>query len=192
MKKAMRGLVLGLALLVLSGTGVLAQESEITMFGTVSTTSESAVLATFIASIDDGALANTSMSVSNILGAPVGEGFPSGGDESGGISIYLFNSIGTTYKFHTTENPDVGAGLNPDGTLSPGGTWTVQLSEILAALFPDRVPADRDFAGYAWVIGHFDAVAGTYFNAFSLAGASQSFLMEPSAGGMPVAVETGQ
>ncbi|HSR50915.1 MAG TPA: hypothetical protein VLV83_08795 [Acidobacteriota bacterium] len=192
MSKARVVFIVGVVLMIASGANLMAQEAEISLFGVAGTTSQSAVLATFVASIDDGTAAGSSLSVSNLLGAPVGEGFPTGGDESGAITLYLFNSIGTVYMFSTAEHPDVGAGLNPDGTLSPGGTWTVQLSEILTALHPDRVPADRDFAGYAWVIADFDAVGGTYFNSFPLAGASQAFLMEPAGGGLPVSLDGGQ
>ncbi|MEE8585794.1 MAG: hypothetical protein V3T83_13185, partial [Acidobacteriota bacterium] len=133
--------------LVASGMNAVAQDQSITILGDSGTTSQSAVLASFLASIDDGAAANTGISISNILGTPSGSGFPAGGDESGPIWIYLFNSIGTVYTFHTSDHPEVGSGLDSEGNLAPGGTYTVSLSEILQHLFPDREPADRDFVG---------------------------------------------
>lgn len=181
-----------LVFLLALSINVAAQDESITILGDSGTTSQSALLASFVASIDDGAAASTGISISNILGAPSGSGFPGGADESGPIWIYLFNSIGTVYVFHTDEFPDVGSGLDVDGSLAPGGTYTVNLREILIALHPDREPADRDFAGYAWVVANFDAATGTYFNFFPLVGASQAFQMEPAVGGIPVEVESGQ
>lgn len=177
------------------GTNAAAQgaqdESSITLLNGVGTAGQSAVLAAYVVSIDDGRAARTGMSVSNILGVPAGSGFPSGENETGSIWVYLFNSIGTVYVFHTSDHPDVGSGLDLDGKLAPGGTWTVNLFEILQALHPDRQPADRDFAGYAWIVADYDAVAGTYFNSFPLEGVSQAFQMQPTLGGIPVVVENG-
>ncbi len=178
--------------LVAAGMNAVAQDESITIFGDVSTASQSAVLASFLSSLDDGNAASTALSISNILGAPSGSGFPSGGDESGPIWIYLFSSTGKVYTFHTDDHPDVGSGLNVDGSLSPGGTYSVFLHQILQALFPDRVPADRNFTGYAWVVANFDAVTGTYVNSFPALEASQAFLMQPSVGGLPVSTGNGQ
>lgn len=163
-----------------------AQQKSLTFLNQSTTTSQSALLVAFASSIDDGEATSTAISVSNILGVPSGSGFPEGQDESGPLSFYLFNNIGTVYTFHTADHPDIGFGLDLDGNLPPGGTYSVFLHEILQALHPDRVPADRDFTGYAWIVADFDAAAGTYFNSFPLVGVSQSFQMVPVTGGLPV------
>ena len=172
------------------GINAVAQDKSITIMGDSGTTSQSAVLASFLASINDGDAANSSLSVSNVLGSPPGSGFPSGGDDSGSLWFHCYNQNGAVYWFHTADHPDVGAGLDLEGNLAPGGTYTVNLWEILRALHPDREPADRDFVGYCWVVADFDAVAGTYFNTF-LTG-NQSFQMEPSPGGIPIGDNGGQ
>lgn len=192
MSKMRTASLFAVVFLLAFGMNAAAQDESITILGESTTAGQSAVLAAFVVSIDDGNAAGTGMSISNILGAPAGSGFPSGGNESGPIWVYLFNNIGTVYAFHTSDHPDVGAGLDLDGNLPPGGTWTVQLFEILQALHPDREPADRDFAGYAWVVADFDAVAGTFFNSFPLVGASQAFQMEPAVGGIPVMLDGSQ
>lgn len=178
--------LLALALMMAFALPAFGQEEPITLMSSSSTTSQSAVLAAFLTSLDDGAAAASALSVSNILGSPIGSGFPGGGNESGPLTIYLFNGIGTVYTFSTADHPDVGSGTDIEGNLDPGATYTVNLSEILQALFPDRVPADRDFVGYGWIVADFDAVAGTFFNFFPLVGATQSFQMQPTGGGIPV------
>ncbi len=146
MSKVRAILFFGVILLVAFSLTGMAQEGPITFLNGAATTSQTALLASFLASLDDGATANSAMSISNILGTPPVNGLPSGGDESGSLWIFLYNQSGTNYQFHTADFPEVGSGLDADGSLSSGGTYTVNLREILTALFPDREPADRDFS----------------------------------------------
>ena len=165
----------------------------------VSTLSQTAVFAAFLSSIDGGHSGDAAISVSNVLAHPGGFPFDdnySGKDVRGGLSFFLFDNgckgegpcEPVRYRFDTVNNPTVGTGLDGDGQLGPGGTYTVGLSEILQALFPDE---PHDFNGYAWIVGYFDAITGTYSNFFPLIGASQSFVLQPAPNWIPVDLDAG-
>ena len=68
---------------------------------------------------------NTAISVTN----------PAYEDEmaSGGLTFTFYGMGGTVATYDTTEDMIAGDGLEADGTLSPGGTYQVLASEILAA-----------------------------------------------------------
>jgi hypothetical protein len=139
----------------------------------------SAVFAALMASLP-AANIDTLISVSNTMGVPDFVD-PVGEDTQGTIEFFLWNQDGTLITYDTAQNPDLGSGLNADGTLGPGQTYTVFLREILAELGFEE---DEFFTGYAWVIGNFDAVAGTY-NIQLLGpelGFTQAFIFEPNVG----------
>ena len=85
------------------------------------TLTQTAVFAAFLASIGDGAGANSAISVSNILGSPSGYGFPQGGDTQGPLWIYFYDTAADeAWVFNTADNPTVGAGLDESGNLCQG------------------------------------------------------------------------
>ena len=94
---------------------------------------------------------NTAISVTN----------PAYGDEmaSGGLMFTFYGMGDVVGMYDTTVDPIVGAGLEADGTLSPGGTYQVLASEILAATdwgatFQGHVYLRADYTnctGLGWV-----------------------------------------
>ena len=94
---------------------------------------------------------NTAISVTN----------PAYGDEmaSGGLTFTFYGMGGVVATYDTTVDPIVGVGLEDDGTLSPGGTYQVLASEILAATdwgetFQGHVHLRADYtncSGLGWV-----------------------------------------
>ena len=96
-------------------------------------------------------LYNTAISVTN----------PAYGDEmaAGGLTFTFYGMGGVVATYDTTVDPIVGVGLEDDGTLSPGGTYQVLASEILAATdwgetFQGHVHLRADYtncSGLGWV-----------------------------------------
>ena len=94
---------------------------------------------------------NTAISVTN----------PAYGDEmaSGGLMFTFYGMGDVVGMYDTTVDPIVGVGLEADGTLSPGGTYQVLASEILAATnwgetFQGHVHLRADYthcSGLGWV-----------------------------------------
>ncbi len=164
------------------------------------TTSQTAVFAAFLS---DSAIPNTleiqtAISVSNVLATPPGfqSDFlnPTGGDTRGTLEFYLWNDDGQLYFYETDMSTTIGRGLNEDGTLGPGQTFTVFFRDILReAGFP---VGETEFLGYGWVVANFDGVAGTYNVAVFDIGFTQSFELLPGVGqgtsdrcGLPVVVQ---
>jgi hypothetical protein len=138
-----------------------------------------AVFAALMASLP-AANIDTLISISNTMGVPDFVG-PVGEDTQGSIEFFLWNQDGTLIVYDTAQNPELGAGLNADGTLGPGQTYTVFLREIMAELGFDD---EEFFTGYGWVVANFDAVQGTY-NIQLLGpelGFTQNFIFEPNMG----------
>ena len=91
-----------------------------------------------------------------------------------------FSCLGAVWLFCEAQDPDVGnlsfdssgvdpvigTGLNEDGELEAGGTWTVFFSEVLTAV--GVALEDQNFIGYCHVVGEFDAIVGTYANVNTL------------------------
>ena len=129
--------------------------------------------------------------MSNILGAPagyLGDKYDAFGDRHGTVEIYLWNRDGTAMMYET--GPDSpGAGLDESGELWPCRTYTVRLAEILSQItgLPE---SDNEFTGYGWIIGNFDAIAGTYNVTIFGLGFTQNFELTPtvgnSIGGIPL------
>lgn len=157
------------------------QESE--------TTPYRAVFAQYLAVIPNAADPSLSvdcaLSVSNVCSAPeelklfIGDS-SDGAPTSGRITLYLYNLDGTEIQYRTDGNSP-GDGLNPDGSLGSGQTWTVRLAEILAAA-EGKPEAEIQFRGYGWVLSDFDCLAGTYSNTVFGVGFTQSYEMLPAMG----------
>ena len=138
---------------------------------------------------------NCAISISNVCPVPEKSGLESWGlgsdlarSTSGVFAIILYDRDGTEYSFSSHGNSYlkdgslIGAGLNPDGTLEPGQTFTVNLQEVLAAV-QDVYPRDvKEFVGYAWILSEFDCLAGTYSNTIYGLGFSQAFELKPAMG----------
>lgn len=146
-------------------------------------TARRAVFAQFLAVFpneeDPDFSVNSAMSISNVCAAPEGlSPFLGREPTEGRVAVYLYDMSGnlTTY---ITDSDALGEGLNPGGTLKPGQTWTVNLSEILAAATGNK---RNQFRGYGWVLSEFDCLGGTYSNTIYGLGFTQNFEMLPAMG----------
>ena len=115
--------------------------------GIFATTDQTAVFVTFAAHIaaEAGVAGHgevsptpeisTSISVSNPLAMDPMSPFLdlSGFDTVGTIEVYLWDQTAGDLIPYETSDDSVGTGLDMDGTLSPGGTWTFLLSDLLIA-----------------------------------------------------------
>lgn len=124
------------------------------------------------------------ISVSNVCAGPGSVAYLTGRDEApirGSVALFLYNSDGTPISYVTDSNSP-GTGLNADGTLGAGQTWTVRLAEVLnAAGFKDKA-GKAEFNGYGWILSEFDCLAGTYNNTIFGLGFTQNFEMLPAMG----------
>ncbi|MDE2926644.1 MAG: hypothetical protein OXT71_09625 [Acidobacteriota bacterium] len=95
--------------------------------------------------------------VSNVLSAPEGvdtAGGPCEGDTRvGTLEIHLYNRDGDEPMVYETTGDSPGDGLDENGMLAPGQTYTVSVAELGGE--------DRAFVGYGWIVGNFDGIAGT-------------------------------
>jgi hypothetical protein len=157
----------------------------------------SAVLASLMMSQAGGEELETAISVSNTCAAPeLGEGLPHCGVESTG-PVWLFCNAqdGTNWAFNSSadfvEGAPIGSGLDEEGMLAPGGTFTVFLSEVIEAVVGEGAE-EVSFVGYCWVVGQdFEAIAGTYVNFLPLVGIQQDFAMQSDFTGVPIMPEGG-
>ena len=161
-----------------AGSGASGTDT-ITVLNSETTTSQSAVFAAFLSSIGDSDV-NTAISVSNVLKSPagsLGDFFDQFGDTTGVVQFFLCDRDGTPMWYETGPGSP-GLGLLPNGQLGPGQTYTVLLSEILAEITGQ--PVDQsEFVGYGWVVGNFDAIAGTYNVTIFGVGFTQNFELLP-------------
>lgn len=98
---------------------------------------------------------------------------------SGPIEFHLYSHDGNYYFYETSQTlfaGSIGEGLDSQGRLGHGQTFTVTLDELLTA-----AQVERSFVGYAWIIGNFAAIQGTCEILNSVAGPSV-FSLEPSLG----------
>ena len=121
---------------------------------------QSAVFASYLVSIpsdDPDQVIDTYLSVSNVLSAPGGvdtAGSPYEGDDRvGTLEIYLYSRDDDEPMVYETTGDSPGAGLDENGMLAPGHTYTVRLAEL--------VGEENAFVGYGWIVGNFDGIAGT-------------------------------
>ncbi len=168
-----------------AGSGALGTDTT-TLMTTTSTTSQSAVFAAFMSNIPSeivGTDVTTAISVSNVLAAPVGtlgDLFEEYGDTEGTVEFYLWDRDGTAYTYETSAGSP-GIGLDADGKLGVGETYTVVLSELLREI-TGLPAAEIEFNGYGWVIGNFDAIGGTYNVTIFGVGFTQNFELMPGMG----------
>jgi hypothetical protein len=146
-------------------------------------TARRAVFAQFLAVFpneeDPNFSVNSAMSISNVCAAPDAlSPFLGREPTEGRVAIYLYDMSGTLTTFITASDM-LGEGLNPDGTLKAGQTWTVNLSEVLSAATGSK---KREFRGYGWVLSEFDCLVGTYSNTIYGLGFTQNFEMLPAMG----------
>lgn len=186
-------LICGVVLLAFGVNAAAARGSDAQVFLQEEGTSQfSATLASFVTSLATGE--QTAVSVSNPLATPQVEGvdftgFPAGGDTEGPVWAFCYNAIeqGQVYVYNSSVDP-VGGGLDGDGMLVPGATWTVYVHDILATQGFD--PAADNFVGYCYFVGEFDAIVGTYVNILGSVNSQQSFAMQADFTGVPITVST--
>ena len=152
-----RAMLFSAILLAVAVGGTAMAGTSVSFMAAGHTSEQSAVFASYLVSIpnEDPMMAfDTAISVSNVLMAPDGidaaGGAYEGYNKMGTLEIYLYNRDGEM-MMHETSMDSPGTGLM-DGMLGPGQTYTVLLSEILG---------DMEFVGYGWIVGNFDAIAGT-------------------------------
>lgn len=121
---------------------------------------QSAIFASYLVSLpneDPDQVIDTLISVSNVLSAPRGvdtAGGPYEGDTRvGTLEIHLYSRDDDQPMVYETKGDSPGDGLDENGRLAPGQTYTVRLAEI--------VGEDSAFIGYGWIVGNFDGIAGT-------------------------------
>ena len=121
---------------------------------------QSAVFASYLVSMpseNPDQVIDTYLSVSNVLSAPEGvetAGGPYEGDDKvGTLEIHLYGQDGDEPMIYKTTGDSPGSGLDENGNLAPGQTYTVRLAELIGE--------DRAFVGYGWIVGNFDGIAGT-------------------------------
>ncbi len=176
-------LVMGMS--AMGATKVNLRANSGPMVQAAETTSAVAVFGTLLANMPAADI-RCAISVSNVLAMPDKLDNPGGyvtgsADTTGTLEFYLWNQDGTPIVYETSADTvanAVGAGLNADGTLGPGMTYSVGLDEILT----DAGVGDVDFVGYGWVIANFDGVQGTYNNTIYTLNFTQAYTFEPSIG----------
>jgi hypothetical protein len=85
-------------------------------------------------------------------------GFDGAIPQDGQITFYFYPQIGLPFEY-TTQAGSPGMGLDADGLLPPGGSYTVMLADLLAAA---QAPS-MDFQGYIIIITNFINAHGQYF-----------------------------
>ena len=148
----------------------------------------STVLAQLMMQQAAGEELETAISVSNTCASPElgmladAHGFQDCGVESTGpVWLFCYDQGGTSWAFNSSvdllEDAPIGSGLDEDGLLAPGGTWTVFMSEVVEAVTGDS--ENVSFVGYCFAVGQdFEAIAGTYVNFLPLVGIQQDFAMQ--------------
>ena len=146
-----RAMLCTAVLLVVAFGGTATAGTSVSFMAAGHTTEQSAVFGSYLVNLPDLGF-DTAISVSNVLmspkGANVAGGYGNGYNMTGTLEIYLYQ--GGEMMMIETSMDSPGTGLT-DGMLGPGETYTVLLSELV----------DGDFVGYAWIVGNFDAIAGT-------------------------------
>jgi hypothetical protein len=93
-----------------------------------------------------GGTFNTGIAIANASTAPTG-----GALQSGTITFTMYKNDGTS-RTYTTAAGSPGAGLNASGVLGTGGTYTVNVSELLSA-----AGFGSTFLGYIYINTNFTA-----------------------------------
>lgn len=167
-------------------TGKAGVSEAVTLFQQASTPDQRAIHAVFLASVPAASL-DSALSFTNTLAGPPGiqEVFDANfADLEGTLEFYLWDEFGHLIAYETMPDSP-GAGLTMDGTLQPGMTYRVLLSEILAAADWEQHAIDfnhsTDFLGYGWVVANFDGVQGTA-NVTDFSTFTQATVMQPDVG----------
>ena len=172
-KRAATALLVVILSCALSG-GLGAQASDPRDFKGATPAPQRALFAVFLAFVGQ---IDTALSISNVLLAPPGledvmDQFP---NREGTIEFYLWNGDGTLV-FYSTDAASPGVGLTDFGTLPPGQTYRVLLSEILRA-----AEFEESFSGYGWMVANFNGVQGTA-NVTDFSTFTQTTVMQPDLG----------
>ena len=152
-----RAMLISAVLLTVAVGGTAMAGSSVSFMAAGHTSTQSAVFASYLVSVPhDNPMYqfDTAISVSNVLKAPAGidvAGYGEGTDMMGTLEFHLWHHDGTMMAV-VTDGDSPGTGLDENGMLGPGQTYTVLLSELLD---------DAMFVGYGWVVANFDGVAGT-------------------------------
>ncbi len=160
-----------------------------------------AVFAQFLAVIpssgDESMSVDCAISISNVCESPASVApylRRSNAPTSGRITLFLYNLDGTRIIYQTqpagSGQAQLGDGLEADGTLAAGHTWTVRLAEVLADVYgvtedhltDSDVLGPGGFRGYGWILSDFDCLAGTYNNTVFGVGFTQAYEMVPAMG----------
>ncbi len=156
-----RAMLFSAVLLTVAMAGTVMAGSSVSFMAGMQTSEQSAVFASFLAYVpneDPSMMIDSALSVSNITMAPDGidaDQDPYEGDGTmGTVEIYLYGADGMA--MYSTDMMMAGSGTGMGGMLMSGGTYTVFLSQILMA-----AGHEGPFLGYAWIVGNFDAIAGT-------------------------------
>jgi len=189
-------LVAGALLALFSGQMMAGPGSDTRVFfDEHATTNASAVIMGFAASLQTIAPpSRTSLAVSNTMGAPDIDGLPEGGDTTGPVWLFCYNTLsGVATPTAAVAEPivvntaaivnphNVGTGLTSGGMLPAGSTWLVFLDEAF-----DAIGYTDDFVGYCYVVGEFDALTG--FNISSIGTGAVGLAMTKNFAGVPVTV----
>ncbi len=161
--KNSRAMLFSAVLLTVAMAGTAMAGSSVSFMAGMATSGQRAVFASFLVyfpNMDDPSMSiDSTISVSNILGAPAGidvaGGAYEGDNTMGTVEIYLYNNDGEM-AMYSTDMKTAGGGTDMNGMLMPGGTYTVFLRELLMAAGHEGA-----FVGYAWIVGNFDGIAGS-------------------------------
>ncbi len=104
---------------------------------------------------------DTGLAVANTTADPFGTGSGGATPQSGTLILNFFpttaTGAGTSFSLTTSSTNRPGTGLSSDGTLAPGATWSVLLSQLLTA----AGQATGTFQGYVFIQANFLNAHGT-------------------------------
>lgn len=103
---------------------------------------------------------DTGLAVANTTADPFGTGAGGATPASGTLVLNFFpttaTGAGTSFSLTTSSTVRPGTGLSSDGTLAPGATWSVLLSQLLTA-----AGQTGTFQGYVFIQANFLNAHGT-------------------------------
>lgn len=103
---------------------------------------------------------DTGLAVANTTADPFGSGSGGATPASGTVVLNFFpttaTGAGTSFSLTTSSTVRPGTGLSSDGTLAPGATWSVLLSQLLTA-----AGQTGTFQGYVFIQANFLDAHGT-------------------------------
>ena len=103
---------------------------------------------------------DTGLAIANTTADPFGTGSGGATPASGTVVLNFFpttaTGAGTSFSLTTSSTNRPGTGLSSDGTLAPGATWSVLLSQLLTA-----AGQTGTFQGYVFIQANFLDAHGT-------------------------------